>query len=147
MEGAPTANHEVEDAASRPDVDLLSVTVHLEDLGRDIVGGPATLKHDLVRQDNFGEAKVRDFDVLYLSSEGVLFYQDVLWLEISVNDSAALHEVNCLKNLEHDQGNLALDQVMLANVVKKLAAFNLVHHDVKTVLRLVGLSHLNDVGV
>lgn len=64
-----------------------------------------------------------------------------------MDDSAALHELDDLKDLKHYEGYLSFNHIMSSDVFKKLAAVDLLHNDIQVVFGFICLFHLNNVWV
>jgi hypothetical protein len=57
--------HGVDDYTSGPDIDLLLVTVFVEDLWGHISWGAARFKHKLTRDYDLAETEISDFDLVH----------------------------------------------------------------------------------
>jgi hypothetical protein len=107
-EGDLAREHDVEDDAHGPNVDLLVVPLQ-EDFRCDVVGGATHGGHGLVIGKVLGESEVDHFD----ASEVVLLVDhEVLRLDVSVGDLVVVQVLEGTEQLLHDEGGHLLAQVL-----------------------------------
>ena len=119
----------------------------MEDFRCDISWCATTLHHQLVRSDDLRKSEISDFDLDNFFSAGVFLDKDVLWLQISVHDSACLQVLYCFDDLVHNQRDFSLVQLVCFDVLEQLTPFYLLHYYKHVLLCLVGFAHRNDVWV
>lgn len=126
---------------------MLSVSFLLQHFWGYISWCTTALHHFLVGYYNLGKSKIGDLYLNHFFRPRILFDQDVLRFQIPMNNSTRLQILNGLHQLVHDKRYLPLLKFIHFDVLKKFSTCGLVHDDVHILVSLVGLTHLNDIGM
>ncbi|KAI3480495.1 hypothetical protein L1887_57341 [Cichorium endivia] len=125
VERQSAAQHDVQDHAARPDVDLgPGVQPSGDDLGRGVVGAAAARLEKVAVGHDVGEAKVADLDV------EVLVEQQILGLEVAVDDLVTVAVLHGADDLLEEAPCLWLGHAAAVdNVLEEFAAGVFDDHD------------------
>ena len=118
------------------------MALHVENLGRQVLGCAAEGLGCLVGLQEFGQAEVCQFYV----AAGV--HQDILGLEVSVDDIVGMEVAQGNQNLGRNELDGALlEPALVAEVVEEVAALDVLQKEVNPVLILEDVVHREDEGV
>ncbi len=119
VERRVAAKQDVADDADRPDVHRLAVGLLRQHLGRHVARRAARRSHD-ARIFHLGEAEVADHN---LGVFVLALIEQILWLEIAMDDTFAVHVGDGVENLANQVGSVFLRvRAFLHDAVEEFAA-------------------------
>jgi len=144
VEGRHAGQKDVSNDTCRPDVALV-VIVLVQDFWGNVVWGTEFLVEGSAWVVHEGGTEVDNLDLIEFF---VLFKQNVLWLEISVDNVVLMAVVDALEYLLHEDGSITLREfASLENLIEKFTSLADLGNEVVSLLILEELVHLDDVGV
>lgn len=141
LEWQLTAHQSVVNNSGWPDVNLFLVPFFNQHFWSYVSRSAATFHHNLIWSNNLWKTKVSNLNLSYLFGLWILFNQNVLRFEVSVNHSTSLQVLNCFHQLKHNKTDFSFLKFIILYVFKQLAAFYSIHNNEHVLISLVGLPH------